>query len=165
MLQTTMMSLKPAADARGVQLISAAATNLGEVRGDSRRLLQVLWNLTHNAIKFSEQRGRVEILVERVRGDLEITVKDNGRGISPSFLPYVFDRFRQQDASTSRDAPGLGLGLSIARHIVELHGGTISAASQGTGQGATFVVRLPAIVMEPSATDADAVEGNIAIGR
>jgi signal transduction histidine kinase len=145
LLQTTMQSLQPAANARGVQLIASVESNVGEILGDSRRLQQVLWNLVHNAIKFSLNQGRVEIQVRRTLEGLEATVKDNGQGITPSFLPYVFERFRQQDASSTRAAFGLGLGLSIAKHLVELHGGTISASSAGDGHGATFIVRVPAV--------------------
>jgi signal transduction histidine kinase len=143
LLQATMQSLRPAADARGVTLIASVDPNAGEIRADFTRLQQVLWNLVHNAIKFSLEEGRVEIRVQRDGDSMELTVKDNGRGISPDFLPHVFERFRQQDASPTRSAFGLGLGLSIARHLVELHGGTISAHSAGDRMGAVFVVRMP----------------------
>jgi len=143
MLQTTMQALRPAADSRRVQMI-AAVDPVGEIRVDGRRLQQVLWNLVHNAIKFTPAGGRVELRLTRSPGTVQISVADNGRGISPQFLPYVFDRFRQQDASTTREAFGLGLGLSIAKHLVELHGGSIEAFSDGAGHGATFVVTLPA---------------------
>ena len=111
---------------------------------DSRRLQQVLWNLVHNAIKFTPAGGRVDIHVQRVDQALQFDVEDNGQGISRAFLPHVFERFRQQDASSTRAAPGLGLGLSIAKQLVELHGGTITAPSAGEGKGATFTVRVPA---------------------
>src|SRR5580765_4863035 len=143
LLQTTMQSLQPAADARGVTLIASVDPNAGEIRADFTRLQQVLWNLVHNAIKFSIEEGRVEIRVEREDDSMVLTVRDNGRGISLDFLPHVFERFRQQDASPTRSAFGLGLGLSIARHLVELHGGTISAQSAGDRMGAVFVVRMP----------------------
>src|SRR5207248_2293791 len=104
LLQGTMQSLKPAADARGIQLLASVDSHAGEVLADARRLQQVLWNVVHNAIKFSINDGRVEIHVQRHADDLQITVKDNGQGISPSFLPHVFDRFRQQDASSTRAA-------------------------------------------------------------
>jgi signal transduction histidine kinase len=119
-------------------------SNVGEIFADPQRLQQVIWNLVHNAIKFSTRGGRVEIRVHRSADGLEIAVFDNGQGISPSFLPHVFERFRQQDASSTRSAFGLGLGLSIAKHLVELHGGTITASSAGDGQGATFTVVVPA---------------------
>ena len=99
---------------------------------DAIRLQQVLWNLVHNAIKFSDEGGRVEIYVQRDGDSMQLVVKDDGRGISADFLPHVFERFRQQDGSTTRSAFGLGLGLSIAKHLVELHGGTIAAESAGS---------------------------------
>jgi PAS domain S-box-containing protein len=145
LLQTTVQSLQPAADARGVQLIAAVESNVGEIVADSRRLQQVMWNLVHNAIKFCGNQGRVEIHGARTPEGLQIAVKDNGQGISPSFLPHVFERFRQQDASSTRAAFGLGLGLSIAKHLVELHGGHIVAHSAGDGQGATFLVHMPTV--------------------
>jgi PAS domain S-box-containing protein len=151
LLQNTMQSLQPAADARGVQLIAAVESHSDEILADSRRLHQVLWNLVHNAIKFSTPQGRVEIRAQQTTGGLQITVSDNGQGISKAFLPHVFERFRQQDASSTRAVFGLGLGLSIAKHLVELHGGTISAESPGDGQGATFIVRIPAIPQIPGA--------------
>ena len=151
LLQATMQSLQPAADAKGVQLIAAVSAGSGELLADGRRLQQVLWNLVHNAIKFTPAHGRIEIRVRRDDQHLEITVQDNGQGISPSFLPHVFERFRQQDATTTRAAFGLGLGLSIAKHLIELHGGTIAAASAGDGTGATFSVRLPIAVAKPRA--------------
>ncbi len=167
LLQTTMQSLRPAADARGVQLIAAVESNVGDIEADSRRLQQVMWNLVHNAIKFSANQGRVEIRVHRTPEGLQIIVKDNGQGISPAFLPHVFERFRQQDGSSTRAAFGLGLGLSIAKHIVELHGGHIAAHSAGEGQGATFTVRMPAVPRLASAggiadtrMDATAGSGN-----
>jgi signal transduction histidine kinase len=144
LLQTTMQGLQPAADARGVQLTASVEPNIA-ILADSRRLQQVLWNLVQNAIKFSTADGRVEIRVQQTPEWLQIAVKDNGQGISPSFLPHVFERFRQQDASSTRVAFGLGLGLSIAKSLVELHGGTITADSPGEGRGATFTVRVPSV--------------------
>jgi PAS domain S-box-containing protein len=149
LLQATMQAVQPAADAKTVQLIAAVPAGHGELLADGRRLQQVLWNLVHNAIKFTPPHGRVEIRVHRDDEQLVITVQDNGQGISPSFLPHVFERFRQQDASTTRPTFGLGLGLSIAKHLVELHGGTIAAASAGDGTGATFSVQLPIQAVPP----------------
>jgi len=145
LLQTTLQGLQPAADAKGVIIVATLDPGVGGMLGDARRLQQVLWNLIHNAIKFTPAQGRVEINVQRVDGEMQITVVDNGQGISPHFLPHVFERFRQQDASSTRATFGLGLGLSIAKQLVELHGGTISAHSEGEGHGAKFVVRLPAV--------------------
>jgi signal transduction histidine kinase len=145
LLRTTMQSLHPAAEAKKIQLIASVDSAAADILADARRLQQVLWNLVHNAIKFSLPNGRVEIRVASGSDGLQITVKDNGQGISPAFLPHVFDRFRQQDASSTRAAFGLGLGLSIAKHLVELHGGTITAHSSGDGEGATFTVWIPPI--------------------
>jgi PAS domain S-box-containing protein len=150
LLQTTMQSLQPAADARGVTLLASVDPAVGELTADAVRLQQVLWNLVHNAIKFSDEGGRVEIYAQRDGEVLQLVVKDNGRGIAPDFLPHVFERFRQQDASTTRSAYGLGLGLSITRHLVELHGGTMTAQSAGPKQGATFIARIPISSRLPS---------------
>jgi signal transduction histidine kinase len=114
------------------------------VSGDAARLQQVVWNLLTNAVKFTPGGGRVSIAVSAQNGFAELRVSDTGSGIPPNFLPYVFDKFRQADASFTRQYGGLGLGLAIARHLVELHGGAVEARSEGQGQGATFIVRLPA---------------------
>ncbi len=111
--------------------------------GDPARLQQVVWNLLSNAVKFTPSGGRVAVRVERVDSQAEIEVTDSGRGIDPAFLPHIFERFRQADSSTKRSEGGLGLGLAIVRHLVELHGGSVSAQSRGFGQGSTFTVHLP----------------------
>ncbi|MDC4226753.1 MAG: ATP-binding protein [Candidatus Manganitrophus sp.] len=111
--------------------------------GDPDRLQQVIWNLISNAIKFTPRQGSVSIEVEQIDPHVQIRVRDTGIGIAPDFLPYVFDRFRQADSSSTRTHSGLGLGLAIVRHLVELHGGTVSAESPGKGKGATFTVKLP----------------------
>jgi signal transduction histidine kinase len=111
--------------------------------GDYDRLQQVLWNLLTNAVKFTPNGGRVQIAAASAGREIDIVVRDNGRGIDPTFLPHVFERFRQADVRFTREHGGLGLGLSIARSIVEMHGGTIHAESPGLGAGATFRVRLP----------------------
>jgi CheY-like chemotaxis protein len=113
------------------------------VAGDPDRLQQVFWNLISNAVKFTPERGRVDVRLARVGQYIEVTVSDTGMGISEQFLPHVFERFRQSDSSTTRAHGGLGLGLAIVRHLVEMHGGTVSAASGGEGRGAEFTVRLP----------------------
>jgi CheY-like chemotaxis protein len=113
------------------------------VKGDPNRLRQVIWNLLSNAIKFTQRGGSVNIKLDCVESTARLTVSDTGEGISPEFLPYVFDRFRQAEGSISRKQGGLGLGLAVVRHLVELHGGTISAESQGPGRGAVFTVALP----------------------
>jgi signal transduction histidine kinase len=142
-LLATIHGLKPAADAKSIQLIGAVASPRVEILGDVNRLQQVLWNLLHNAIKFTPNGGRVELSVARDDSQVQITVRDTGRGISHAFLPHVFERFRQENSSYTREFSGLGLGLSIARHLVEAHGGTIEATSEGDGRGATFTIRLP----------------------
>ncbi len=152
LLRATIQGLQPAADAKGVQLTASVDSLPATVFGDTRRLQQVLWNLVHNAIKFTAKGGRVEIRIRQERAELEIAVHDTGRGIAPDFLPHVFERFRQEDGSSTRGAGGLGLGLSISKHLVELHGGTIDASSAGTGEGSTFVVQIPA--MSADATSA-----------
>jgi signal transduction histidine kinase len=114
------------------------------VSGDSERLQQVVWNLLTNAVKFTPKGGLVEVRLTRLDSRVEIAVSDTGHGIEPDFLPYVFERFRQADASTTRRHSGLGLGLAIVSHLVELHGGTAHAESAGRGQGSTFRIVLPA---------------------
>jgi len=136
-------AIMPAAAAKGIDVVRGIEGEAVPVLGDADRLQQVVWNLLSNAIKFTSGGGRVEIEIERTGQEVSIAVHDTGKGISPSFLPHVFDRFRQADASASRSSGGLGLGLSIVRHLVELHGGRVEARSAGEGQGATFTVVLP----------------------
>ena len=136
-------SVRLSADAKGIRLRKILDPHAGPVAGDPTRLQQVFWNLLSNAIKFTPKDGKVEVFLERVNSHLEITVHDTGIGIKPEFLPVVFERFRQADSSTTRSFGGLGLGLSIVKSLVELHGGSVRAKSGGEGQGATFVVSLP----------------------
>jgi hypothetical protein len=119
----------------------------GPVSGDPNRLQQVFWNLLTNAIKFTPRAGRVQVLMERVESHVEVSVIDTGEGIAPEFLPFVFDRFRQADASITRRHGGLGLGLAIVKHLVELHGGSVRVKSDGAGLGSTFTVALPLTVI------------------
>jgi signal transduction histidine kinase/ActR/RegA family two-component response regulator len=142
-LRESCATVMPAADAKGVHLEAVIDPLMTPVSGDPDRLQQIIWNLLSNAIKFTPRDGKVQLRLSRVNSQVEITVSDTGHGIAPDFLPFVFDRFRQGDATLSREHGGLGLGLAIAKHLAELHGGTIEAASDGVGQGATFVVRLP----------------------
>ncbi|HLK40707.1 MAG TPA: ATP-binding protein, partial [Polyangiaceae bacterium] len=135
--------VRPAADAKSIAIEADVDRERAVMRGDGDRLQQVVWNLLANAVKFTPKKGKVTIRVRRVDSDLELVVQDTGEGITGSFLPHVFDSFRQSDTSASRAHGGLGIGLSIAKHIVELHGGSIEARSEGSGRGATFVVRLP----------------------
>jgi len=136
-------SLLFAADARQIRIHTVLDSQAGPISGDFERLQQVVWNLLSNAIKFTPKGGRVQVVLERVNSHIEIRVTDTGRGIRPSFLPYIFERFSQADAVMTRTHGGLGMGLAIARAIMELHGGTITAASEGEGKGATFTVTIP----------------------
>ena len=143
MLESIVDGMRPAADARNIQLRTALDQSVDPIFGDPDRLQQVFWNLLSNAIKFTSQGGKVLVRLERADSNLEITISDTGQGIARELLPYVFDRFRQSDSSSSRTHGGLGLGLAIVRQLVELHGGTVSAESPGEGEGSTFKVRLP----------------------
>ncbi|KYF59411.1 hypothetical protein BE08_22050 [Sorangium cellulosum] len=136
-------SLRPTADAKGVALELAVGARDARLLGDATRLQQVFWNLVSNAVKFTPAGGVVRVSVAQRGADLHVDVSDTGQGIRPDFLPFVFDRFSQADSSTTRRHGGLGLGLAIVRHLVELHGGRISARSEGEGRGATFEVALP----------------------
>jgi PAS domain S-box-containing protein len=146
-------TLIPAASARGVKVQPVLDPSAGLVSGDPDRLRQVIWNLVSNAVKFTERDGRVIVRLERVGDVVQLTVEDTGIGISSTFLPHVFERFRQGDSSNTRSHGGLGLGLAVVRHLVELHGGTVEAHSGGEGRGSSFVVRLPAWRSESAATD------------
>ena len=139
--------LKPAAVARGVELKVTGTPESAEVLGDSDRLQQVVWNLLNNAIKFTPRGGSVEVSLEQFDSRVALEVKDSGQGIAPDFLPRIFDRFSQQDTSTTRGQAGLGLGLAITRHLVELHGGKISVRSPGENQGSTFRVEIPIVAV------------------
>jgi PAS domain S-box-containing protein len=142
-IDAAVEAVRPAAEAKGVRVQKVIDTGLISIPGDPVRLQLVNWNLLSNEIKFTPRGGRVQIRSERVNSHLEIVVSDTGQGITADFLPHVFDRFRQADQKTSRQHGGMGLGLAIVRHLVELHGGNVSATSEGEGQGATFTVRLP----------------------
>ena len=142
-------TVQPAADAKGVRLQSLIDPRIAPVSGDPDRLQQVVWNLVSNAVKFTPKGGRVQVRLERVNSHIEIVVSDTGAGISKEFLPHVFDRFRQADSGSTRRSGGLGLGLSIVRHLVEMHGGRVHATSAGEDQGATFTVRLPMMIIQP----------------
>jgi PAS domain S-box-containing protein len=137
-------SIGPAAVDKGVNFITTLVPEAGMVSGDPDRLQQAIGNLLSNAVKFTPEGGHVELRLTRVNSQIEITVSDDGQGINPDFLPYVFDRFRQQNATTARQHGGLGLGLAIVRHLVELHGGSVRVDSEGEGRGATFTITLPA---------------------
>jgi PAS domain S-box-containing protein len=142
-IDAAMDVVRPAANAKNIRLSSTLDPAAGWVSVDPDRLLQILWNLLSNAVKFTPEGGEVAVHLERETTRIAITVSDTGEGIEPEFLPFVFDRFRQFDGDTARAHGGLGLGLAIVRHMVELHGGTVSAASPGRGRGASFTVALP----------------------
>ncbi|AMV20817.1 response regulator [Planctomyces sp. SH-PL14] len=142
-VEAALSAVRPAADAKEIRLIQTLSAAAGPILGDPSRLQQVLWNLVNNAVKFTPRGGRVQVSVRRVNSHVEIRVADNGRGIEKTLLPLVFERFRQGDGTSTREHGGLGLGLAIARQIVEMHGGTIEAESEGDGKGATFIVRVP----------------------
>ncbi len=142
-IEAALETVRPGALAKGVEVVSNLPVDIGSIFGDADRLQQVVWNLLSNAVKFTPRAGRVTIGAHRGDSQLTITVSDTGKGISEEFLPSVFERFRQADSGSNRKFGGLGLGLAIVRHLVELHGGTVDASSAGEGKGSTFVVQLP----------------------
>src|SRR5262249_22166950 len=141
------------ANAKEIRIHKVLDSLAGPVTADAARLQQVFWNLLANAVKFTPRGGRVQVLLERVNSHVEVSVIDTGIGIKPEFLPHVFDRFRQADGSTTRRHAGLGLGLAIVKQLVEMHGGTIRAKSPGEGQGATFTLTLPIVVVHPERSE------------
>jgi PAS domain S-box-containing protein len=151
LIHAALEAIAPSAANRNVRLTTAFSSVDGVVMGDSNRLQQIIWNLLTNAVKFSQKGGRVHVMTQRSDSHLAITVSDNGIGIAPEHLETIFERFNQADATTTRKYGGLGLGLSIAKHLVELHGGRITAKSDGLGQGSTFVVRLPLLAAQVEA--------------
>nr|MDQ3349971.1 PAS domain S-box protein [Acidobacteriota bacterium] len=146
-IKAAIASVRQSADAKGIRIETMLDPLAGPVRGDPARLQQCFWNLLSNAIKFTPKGGKVQVALERVNSHLEACVTDTGEGIAPDFLPHLFERFRQADASTTRRHGGLGLGLSIVKQLVELHGGTVRGKSGGAGQGATFCVELPLVIL------------------
>ena len=151
-IEAAVETVRPAADAKGIRLATFLDPEAGPISGDPGRLQQVIWNLLSNAIKFTPRNGRVQVVLERVNSHIEITVADNGIGIRRDFLPHLFERFRQGDASTTRTYGGLGLGLSIVKSLVELHGGTVAVDSEGEGRGTTVTVQLPLMVVHRAAS-------------
>jgi len=147
-VEAAVDTVRPTADAKGTRLKAILGSSQDIVSADSARMQQVVWNLLTNAIKFTPKGGQVQALLQRVNSHLELSVSDTGIGIPASYLPHVFDRFSQRDSSTTRTFGGLGLGLAICKQLVELHGGSIRAASQGENQGATFFVQLPLSIMQ-----------------
>jgi PAS domain S-box-containing protein len=150
-LREACATVMPAADAKGVGVETVIDPLTPPVSGDPDRLQQIVWNLLSNAIKFTPRGGRVQLRLRRVDSHVEVAVSDTGQGIAPGFLPFVFERFRQGDATFSREHGGLGLGLSIAKQLAELHGGTVQAASPGIGEGSTFTLKLPLLIVHDAA--------------
>jgi PAS domain S-box-containing protein len=149
-IENAVAAMQPAAAAKSLRLQVVLDSRVGLISGDPDRLQQVVWNLISNAVKFTPKGGRIQIRLQRINSHVEVTVSDTGQGISPEFLPYVFDRFRQADSAITRMHGGLGLGLAIVRHLIELHGGTVEASSPGVEQGSTFTVRLPIMISHDS---------------
>ncbi|MGF1974707.1 MAG: ATP-binding protein [Nostoc sp. CmiSLP01] len=154
-ITAAMETVQLAAQAKSITLQPVLEPNIGQVLGDPTRLQQVIWNLLSNAVKFTPQGGQINIHLQQLETVVQITISDTGKGIAADFLPYIFDYFRQADSTTTRKFGGLGLGLAIARHLVELHGGTIEAESPGVDQGATFTIRLPLISTTAPTTNRD----------
>ncbi|MEG5037215.1 ATP-binding protein [Microcoleus sp. AT3-A2] len=152
-IESAIESVQLAAEVKSIRLQSVLDSEAGPLLGDADRLQQVVWNLLSNALKFTPKDGRVQISLQRVNSHVEITVSDTGSGISSDFLPYVFDRFSQHDSTTTRSYGGLGLGLAIVRQLVELHGGTVTVVSPGIGQGTTFIVQLPVMIIHLPPSD------------
>ncbi|MBW4418011.1 MAG: response regulator [Myxacorys californica WJT36-NPBG1] len=160
-IESAIESVRLAAEAKSIRIQSALDSEVAPIMGDANRLQQVVWNLLSNAVKFTPKDGQVEIHLKQVNSHIELTVSDTGRGISPDFLPYVFDRFRQHDSTTTRSYGGLGLGLAIVRQLVELHGGTVAVVSPGLEQGATFAVELPVTTIQPPAIDPEQLDSGV----
>ncbi|HEY9748393.1 MAG TPA: response regulator [Allocoleopsis sp.] len=163
-IEAAIETAGPAAEAKEIRLQSVLDSTSGCVAGDSDRLQQVIWNLLSNAIKFTPKGGRVHVRLERVHSHIEVSVSDTGQGISPDFVPYVFDRFRQADSSITRSYSGLGLGLAIVRHLIELHGGTVEAYSPGPGEGSTFIIKLPLIPVRIEEKDTQRIHPTVGQG-
>jgi PAS domain S-box-containing protein len=162
-IEAAAESIRPTAEAKGVRLQVLLEPHVGTVFGDRERLQQIVWNLLSNGVKFTHRGGLVQVTLLRINSHVEIVVKDTGIGIPPDFLPHVFDRFRQADGSTTRNYGGLGLGLAIVRHLVELHGGTAWAESPGDSQGSSFTVRLPAMTISEHTSPEELKQPAIAV--
>ncbi len=154
LVEAALDAIRPAAEAKSIRLYTQIDPHTDQLTCDPRRLQQIIWNLLSNAVKFTAEGGRVELSLTRRDPWISLAVSDTGQGIAPQFLPYVFDRFRQSDSSSTRRYGGLGLGLALVRHLTELHGGTVRATSDGEGQGATFTVELPIHAVRVSAVPA-----------
>jgi signal transduction histidine kinase/ActR/RegA family two-component response regulator len=164
-VQAALDAVRPAAEAKGIRVVSDLGEGVGPVTGDPERLQQVVWNVLMNAVKFTPRGGRVDVRLRRAVSQADIVVSDTGKGVPADLLPHVFERFRQGDSSSTRAHGGLGLGLALVKHLVELHGGTVRADSAGENRGATFVVSLPVAVAEiPLFPSAPVVAGALPAG-
>jgi signal transduction histidine kinase/ActR/RegA family two-component response regulator len=152
-IDAAIASVHPAAEAKQIHIEKIIDATASLIWGDANRLQQVIWNLLSNAVKFTPKEGRITVSLERVNSHTQIRVSDTGQGINADFLPYVFDRFRQADSTSTREHSGLGLGLAIVRHLVEMHGGSVRAESDGEGHGATFILDLPVRAVRPEALE------------
>ena len=157
LIEIVVDAVRPAADARNIHIQTVLDPLISPISGDPQRLQQIIWNLLTNAIKFTPKGGSVEVRLERIESHVELAISDTGQGIEPEFLPHVFDRFLQSDSSSTRRHGGLGLGLSIVRQLVELHGGSVTALSPGAGQGTTFKVILPLMSVHHVRSDVEAM--------
>jgi signal transduction histidine kinase len=157
-VESAIEVVRPAALAKQIRVELKKPSEPVRITGDAARLQQVVWNLLSNAMKFTGDRGSVAVALAKSGHYASISVSDNGIGIAPEFLPYVFDRFRQADGSSTRKHGGLGLGLAIVRHIVEMHGGSVGVDSRGRGQGTTFTIKLPLLVADESMSESFKVQ-------
>jgi CheY-like chemotaxis protein len=148
-VEAALETARPAAEAKGVRLRQVLDPSVA-VAGDPARLQQVFWNLFSNAVKFTPRGGLVRVILERVNSHVEVSVADSGQGMTPAFLAHAFERFSQSDAATTRRTKGLGIGLSLMKHLAEMHGGSVEARSEGEGRGSTFVVHLPVSAVDPA---------------
>ncbi len=164
-VESALETVRPAAEAKGITLEIKEGADVSHISGDTNRLQQVLWNLLSNAIKFTPNDGKVTLEIEREEDIVNLHVRDTGVGIKEEFLPFVFDRFRQADASSIRKFGGLGLGLAIVRHITEMHGGTVHVTSEGEGKGSTFTVRLPLLISIEKESEVRPSAENIGLKR
>jgi len=145
-IEAAIEVVRPAADAKSIRIETILDPSAGPVAGDPDRMQQIFWNLLSNAVKFTQRGGRIQVRLQRVNSHVEAVVSDTGRGVEPKLLPHIFERFRQGDSSTTREHGGLGLGLAIVRHLVELHGGVVNAYSEGAGKGTQFTIELPVMI-------------------
>ena len=145
-IEASIEVVRPASEAKSIRIETILDPSAGPIAGDPDRMQQIFWNLLSNAVKFTPKGGRIQVRLQRINSHVEVVVSDTGRGIDPKLLPFIFERFRQGDSSTTREHGGLGLGLAIVRHLVELHGGVVNAYSDGAGKGAEFIVQLPTLV-------------------